>query len=59
MGKLGWHLNPLQFPSGLHICLTKIHTENNVTDTFLTDLKGVVKGMLAEPDKKVSTQVSA
>ncbi|XP_003743455.1 sphingosine-1-phosphate lyase [Galendromus occidentalis] len=58
MGKLGWHLNPLQFPSGIHICLTKIHAENKVTETFLTDLRTIVEKMLQEPDKKVSSQAA-
>lgn len=59
MGKLGWHLNPLQFPSGLHICLTKLHVENNITESFLIDLRTIVEKMLQDPEKKVSSQVSA
>ena len=27
MGKKGWNLNALQFPSSFHICLTVLHTQ--------------------------------
>ncbi|TGZ50135.1 sphingosine-1-phosphate lyase [Temnothorax longispinosus] len=34
----GWNLNTLQFPSGIHICITHVHTEPGVADEFLEDV---------------------
>lgn len=38
LGKKGWNLNPLQFPCGIHICITHVHTEPGITDQFLEDV---------------------
>lgn len=35
----GWNLNTLQFPSGIHICVTHVHTKPGVADQFLKDVK--------------------
>ncbi|XP_012062909.1 PREDICTED: sphingosine-1-phosphate lyase [Atta cephalotes] len=34
----GWSLNPLQFPCGIHICVTHVHTEAGIADQFLEDV---------------------
>lgn len=34
----GWNLNTLQFPCGIHICVTHVHTEPGVADQFLEDV---------------------
>lgn len=57
LGKRHWHLNPLQFPSGIHFCLTAIHTQNNVAERFLKDLREIVDEMMKDPNQKVSSQV--
>lgn len=35
----GWNLNTLQFPCGIHICITYMHTQPGVADQFLNDIK--------------------
>ena len=52
MSEMGWSLNPLQFPSAVHICLTLMHTQTGVADAFLTDLKTVVAECLKSPSSK-------
>ncbi|KAG8313335.1 Sphingosine-1-phosphate lyase 1 [Homalodisca vitripennis] len=48
----GWNLNPLQFPSGIHICVTHMHTERGVADRFLSDVKSGVTEIMKLPDRK-------
>ena len=35
----GWRMNALQLPAGLHFCLTRPNTKDNVVDQYLKDLK--------------------
>ena len=35
----GWSLNPLQFPPCFHICMTLMHTQEGVVETFLEDIR--------------------
>ncbi|XP_022655719.1 sphingosine-1-phosphate lyase-like [Varroa destructor] len=58
LGVKHWHLNPLQFPSGIHFCFTAIHTQNNVAERFLKDLRETVSDMLKEPSSEVSPQAA-
>ncbi|CAH0605725.1 unnamed protein product [Chrysodeixis includens] len=37
--KQGWSLNALQFPSGVHICVTHAHTQAGVADKFVRDVR--------------------
>ncbi|XP_026737083.1 sphingosine-1-phosphate lyase [Trichoplusia ni] len=37
--KQGWSLNALQFPSGVHMCVTHAHTQAGVADRFLRDAR--------------------
>uniref|UniRef100_A0A1B6H4D6 sphinganine-1-phosphate aldolase n=1 Tax=Cuerna arida TaxID=1464854 RepID=A0A1B6H4D6_9HEMI len=46
----GWNLNPLQFPSGIHICVTHMHTKQGVADRFLSDVKSAVTEIMKLPD---------
>lgn len=43
--KKGWHLNQLQNPEGIHLCLTRLHTGTGVAEAFISDLGTVVKDM--------------
>ncbi|XP_054159200.1 sphingosine-1-phosphate lyase-like [Oppia nitens] len=49
LSEMGWSLNPLQFPSAVHICLTLMHTKPEVVDSFLKDIKTVVNECLLTP----------
>ncbi|GAB1869432.1 sphinganine-1-phosphate aldolase [Camponotus japonicus] len=42
----GWNLNPLQFPSGVHLCVTHMHTQSGVADQFLEDVKSELNTIL-------------
>ena len=35
----GWRMNALQLPAGLHFCLTRPNTKDNVVEQYLKDLK--------------------
>jgi len=52
MSELGWSINPLQFPSAIHICVTLMHTQPGVAQSFLTDLKSSVVECLKTPSDK-------
>lgn len=52
--KLGWNLNALQFPSAFHLCVTLMHTDGNISSSFVRDVKGIVKDLLVEPRGKVT-----
>ena len=54
MGKKGWSLNPLQFPPGLHICITLLHAREEMAQKFLDDIRESVKIIMKEPNKKIS-----
>ncbi|CAN0929201.1 Sphingosine-1-phosphate lyase, partial [Linum grandiflorum] len=47
MSSKGWHLNALQRPNSLHICLTLQHV--SIYEDFLADLKESVKTVKANP----------
>ncbi|CAG2168102.1 unnamed protein product [Oppiella nova] len=51
MSEKGWSLNPLQFPSAVHICLTLMHAQTGVADAFLSDIKSVVIECLKTPEE--------
>lgn len=38
LNKRGWNLNNLQYPSGFHLCVTYMHTQNGVAKQFVNDL---------------------
>ncbi|KAK4413144.1 Sphingosine-1-phosphate lyase [Sesamum alatum] len=47
MSSKGWHLNALQRPNSIHICVTLQHVA--VTDDFLKDLQDSVRTVKANP----------
>jgi sphinganine-1-phosphate aldolase len=57
LNTLGWNLNVLQFPSGIHICVTHVHTQQGVADKFLNDVQNSVAEILKEPDVPVEGKV--
>ncbi|KAJ0178645.1 hypothetical protein K1T71_005420 [Dendrolimus kikuchii] len=44
--KKGWSLNALQFPSGVHICVTHTHTQAGVADRFVGDVRSTAQECL-------------
>ena len=52
--KLGWNLNNLQFPSGIHICITLRHTEKGVADQFINDVKRCTAEIMEKPREKAT-----
>ena len=58
MTKKGWELNPLQFPPGLHISVTVLHTKDGVAQAFVTDIRKCVEEIMANPDEKISASVA-
>lgn len=50
--KEGWNINPLQFPSAFHICITLMHVQEGVADAFIRDIKSCVKVCLQDPSKQ-------
>ncbi|VVC95719.1 unnamed protein product [Leptidea sinapis] len=44
--KKGWSLNALQFPSGIHICVTHAHTAAGVKERFVSDVSAVARECL-------------
>lgn len=53
----GWNLNTLQFPCGIHICVTHVHTEAGVADQFIQDIKSELELILKTPDTPVEGKV--
>ncbi|XP_015178736.1 PREDICTED: sphingosine-1-phosphate lyase [Polistes dominula] len=58
LGAKGWNLNPLQFPSGIHLCVTHVHTEPGVADQFLNDVKTELENILKIPDLPVEGKLA-
>ncbi|XP_037947472.1 sphingosine-1-phosphate lyase-like [Teleopsis dalmanni] len=56
--QLGWNLNTLQFPSGIHICITDMHTNAGVADRFLNDLRSSVAEIMKNPGKPVEGKMA-
>lgn len=50
MKERGWGLNALQFPSCVHLCVTRLHTVAGVADKFIKDLQEVTAEIQANPD---------
>lgn len=54
LSERGWHINPLQFPSSVHFCVTMCHTKDGVADNFLKDLREGVSAVLKAPKDKAT-----
>lgn len=52
--ELGWNLNPLQFPSAIHFCVTRMHTGRTVASSFVRDIRENVAQLLTEPKSKAT-----
>ncbi|EDS26818.1 sphingosine-1-phosphate lyase [Culex quinquefasciatus] len=55
---LGWNLNSLQFPSGIHICVTHMHTQNGIADKFVADVRSKVALCMQNPEKPVEGKMA-
>ena len=58
LGAKGWNLNSLQFPSGIHLCVTHVHTESGVADQFLNDVRTELEIIMKDPGLPVEGKVS-
>lgn len=54
----GWNLNTLQFPSGVHICVTYIHTQPGVADQFLNDVETALDTIMKNPETTVEGKLA-
>ncbi|KAH9579815.1 Pyridoxal phosphate-dependent decarboxylase [Trypanosoma melophagium] len=52
LGKLGWALNRLQFPSGLQFSVTLLQTQDGVAERFIEDVTVIANEMYAEIQKQ-------
>lgn len=50
----GWILNPLQFPSSIHICVVMAHTQPGVVERFEKDVTECVKIIMENPSELCS-----
>ncbi|CAB3239496.1 unnamed protein product [Arctia plantaginis] len=46
--KKGWSLNALQFPSGIHMCVTHAHTTPGLAERFVGDVRAVAATCLKD-----------
>ncbi|KAJ2952236.1 hypothetical protein O0L34_g4512 [Tuta absoluta] len=56
--KKGWSLNTLQFPSGIHICVTHAHTQPGVAERFVADVRETAAACLKDGDKPVAGRMA-
>ncbi|XP_076759122.1 sphingosine-1-phosphate lyase [Xylocopa sonorina] len=54
----GWNLNTLQFPSGVHLCVTYVHTQPGVADQFLNDVETELNIILRAPESAVEGKLA-
>ncbi|XP_076677403.1 sphingosine-1-phosphate lyase [Andrena cerasifolii] len=54
----GWNLNTLQFPSGIHLCVTYIHTQPGVADQFLEDVETELNIIMNNPQTPVEGKLA-
>lgn len=53
----GWSLNPLQFPSSIHFCMTYCQTEPGVAERFVKDTEEAVAEIMKDPGAPASEAV--
>ncbi|XP_063909552.1 sphingosine-1-phosphate lyase [Zophobas morio] len=58
LNDLGWNLNVLQFPSGIHLTVTHVHTQQGVADKFLNDVQNSLTEILKTPDVPVEGKMA-
>jgi len=49
MKERGWALNALQFPSCVHLCVTRPHTLPGVADKFINDVREITAEIMKDP----------
>lgn len=54
----GWNLNTLQFPCGIHLCVTYVHTQPGIADQFLRDVETELNLILKNPETPVDGKVN-
>lgn len=54
----GWNLNTLQFPPGIHMCITHMHTRNGIAQRFISDVKMAVTEIMKRPDVQVEGKMA-
>jgi sphinganine-1-phosphate aldolase len=54
MEERGWHLNALQFPPALHMCVTMVTTKEGVATKFVADVKELVEELRRNPSTTVT-----
>ncbi|XP_050593997.1 sphingosine-1-phosphate lyase isoform X1 [Bombus affinis] len=54
----GWNLNTLQFPCGIHLCVTYVHTQLGVADQFLSDVETELSIILKNPEAPVDGKLA-
>ncbi|KAL3877655.1 hypothetical protein ACJMK2_035330 [Sinanodonta woodiana] len=47
-----WMLNPLQFPSSVHLCVTLLHTKQGVADRFIKEVREITAELMKDKDAK-------
>lgn len=55
---LGWNLNNLQFPSGVHICITYMHTKEGVAQKLVEDVREQLEIIMRDPKKPVEGKMA-
>lgn len=58
LSELGWNLNNLQFPSGVHICITYMHTKEGVADKLMKDVVEQVEIIMRDPKQPVEGKMA-
>lgn len=58
LNQKGWNLNALQFPSGIHICVTNMHAKDGVADNFVKDVETIVKELMKDPGKPIDGKMA-
>ncbi|CAH2070930.1 unnamed protein product, partial [Iphiclides podalirius] len=56
--KKGWALNALQFPSGVHICVTHAHTQPGVAERFVADVRDATRTCRAHAGEPVQGKMA-
>lgn len=56
--KLGWNLNALQFPSGIHLCVTYMHTLEGIAQKFIDDVTSSVGEIMRNPGEVVEGKMA-
>ena len=57
--RMGWNLNTLQFPSGIHLCVTHVHTQAGLAEKFVNDVRNVAAEIVKNPPKEVEGMVTS